>query len=478
MLPAPEQNQPRSVLGLRQRLLLSILAPLTLIFVISVVFGYQLAEETANAAFDLALTDTALDIASHVESGEMLRVELSGEAEAMLRRDAADQIYFSVRDRYGALLAGDADLPVIARINAPYPVFEDRTFRDMATRAIAYRVQTSHGEVLITVAETLAKRQAASHRILAAMVGPTLAVILATFLTVYVGVHQGLRPLATIEREIAVRSPNDLRAITVEGTPREIQPMLTRLNRLFALLRQASAGQQRFLADAAHQLRTPLTGLQTQIELAAAEGRFDGDVERRQRFDEATRRIAHLIDQLLLFARAEAAGAAPLFEPVSLPTLLEQAASIFLDQALAREIDLGFEVAPATVVGIPSLLREALANLIDNALRYTPAQGVVTVRCGCRDQHAFLEVEDDGPGIPPAAREQVFERFTRLPAAPGNGCGLGLAIVREIAELHSATVELADPDGGRGLRIALLFPVQATATESAATRHDARDERR
>ncbi|HQO29216.1 MAG TPA: ATP-binding protein, partial [Accumulibacter sp.] len=295
---------------------------------------------------------------------------------------------------------------------------------------------------------------------------------------VYVGVHQGLRPLATIEREIAVRSPNDLRAITVEGTPREIQPMLTRLNRLFALLRQASAGQQRFLADAAHQLRTPLTGLQTQIELAAAEGRFDGDVERRQRFDEATRRIAHLIDQLLLFARAEAAGAAPLFEPVSLPTLLEQAASIFLDQALAREIDLGFEVAPATVVGIPSLLREALANLIDNALRYTPAQGVVTVRCGCRDQHAFLEVEDDGPGIPPAAREQVFERFTRLPAAPGNGCGLGLAIVREIAELHSATVELANPDGGRGLRIALLFPVQATATESAATRHDAQDERR
>jgi two-component system sensor histidine kinase TctE len=254
--------------------------------------------------------------------------------------------------------------------------------------------------------------------------------------------------------------------------------MLTRLNRLFALLRQASAGQQRFLADAAHQLRTPLTGLQTQIELAAAEGRFDGDVERRQRFDEATRRIAHLIDQLLLFARAEAAGAAPLFEPVSLPTLLEQAASIFLDQALAREIDLGFEVAPATVVGIPSLLREALANLIDNALRYTPAQGVVTVRCGCRDQHAFLEVEDDGPGIPPAAREQVFERFTRLPAAPGNGCGLGLAIVREIAELHSAMVELANPDGGRGLRIALLFPVQATATESAATRHDAQDERR
>lgn len=465
MPPAPEQGRPRTVLGLRQRLLLAILVPLAVVFAISVIFGYRLAQETANAAFDLSLTDTALDIASHVESGEMLRVELSGEAETMLRRDSADQIYFSVRDRNGALLAGDADLPVIGRAFAPLPTFEDRPFRGAATRSVGYRMNTKHGEVLITVAETLSKRQTASRRILAAMVVPTLVVILATFLAVYFGVRQGLEPLTTIEREIAARSPSDLHAIDAQGTPREISPLLARLNALFALLRQAYAGQQRFLADAAHQLRTPLTGLQTQIELATAEGRFDGDEERLKRLDEATKRIAHLVDQLLLFARAEAAGAAPVFESVSLTTLLEQAASIFLDQALAREIDLGFEVAPATVVGTPSLLREALANLIDNALRYTPARGVVTVRCGCRGQHAFLEVEDDGPGIPLSARAQVFERFSRLPAAPGNGCGLGLAIVHEIAELHRATVELADAADGRGLRIALLFPRQDTTAD-------------
>lgn len=462
MPPPAKPLRPQVVLGLRQRLMLAILLPLAAVFAGSIFFGYRLAEETANAAFDLALADSALDIASHIESGELLRVELSGEAEAMLRRDSADQIFFSVRDRHGTLLAGDADLPSVDAVGAPHPAFADRDFRGTATRAIGYRLHSPHGEVLITVAETLSKRRTASAKILAAMVGPTLAVIAATFLAVYFGVRKGLRPLVTIEREIATRSPSDLRAIAAEATPREIRPLLARLNALFALLRQSAAAQRRFLTDAAHQLRTPLAGLQTQIELAAAEGRFAGDPHRLRRLDDATSRIAHLVDQLLLFARAEAAGAAPVFETVSLATLAERAASIFLDRALAREIDLGFEIAPATVVGIPWLLQEALANLIDNALRYAPSPGVVTVRSGRRGERAFLEVEDNGPGIPTATRERVFERFYRLPGTPGSGCGLGLAIVREIAEVHRATVELADAEHG-GLRIGLLFPAAANA---------------
>lgn len=247
------------------------------------------------------------------------------------------------------------------------------------------------------------------------------------------------------------------------ATPREVQPMLSRLNQLFGLLREASAAQQRFLADAAHQLRTPLAGLQTQIELATAEGRFIGRSERLARIDEALDRIGHLVSQLLIYARAEpTACASQTFQSVALARLVEQSASIFIDRAIAKGIDLGFEIAPADVQGIPWMLREALGNLIDNALNYTPRGGVVTVRCKAREGLACIEIEDNGPGIPASERESVFERFYRIPGSGGDGCGLGLAIVREIAELHGAGIELEEPEGG-GLRVKLNFPKSTAA---------------
>lgn len=459
-MPLPtEVRRGRRPLGLRQRLLLAILAPLMGVFAVSVFLDYRLAKETADAAFDQSLADAALDIASHIQSsGSQIRVALSAEAEAMLRSDASDTIYFAVRDDAGRLLAGDADLPEMRVSARSQPEFEDSRFRDRWIRAAGQRVDSPRGDITITVAETLAKRNRASGKILTAMVLPNLAVILATFLAVYFGVRQGLMPLDDVEREIAARSPRDLREIDARATPREIRPMLARLNELFGLLRDASAAQQRFLTDAAHQLRTPLAGLQTQIELATLAGRFQSNPERLARIEEATARIVHLVDQLLIYARAEPATAATqVFEAVSLADLAEKAASIFLDRALARNIDLGFEIEPASVDGIPWMLREALANLIDNALRYAPSSGVVTVRSGTRGRFAFLEVEDNGEGIPAGQRNRIFERFYRLPGAPGEGCGLGLAIVREIAELHAARIELADPVSG-GTRVTLVFP--------------------
>jgi two-component system sensor histidine kinase TctE len=310
----------------------------------------------------------------------------------------------------------------------------------------------------VTVAETRTKRDHASRRILTAMVLPNLIVIAATFVAVYLGVRKGLAPLAEVERQIAERSPRDLREIDIGPSPREVRPMLARLNELFGLLRAASEAQQRFLADAAHQLRTPLAGLQTQIELATWEGRFRSDAERLARIEDATARIGHLVDQLLIYARADpAAAATQVFVPVSLAALAEQAASSFLDRALEKKIDLGFDITAATVEGIPWMLREALANVIDNALRYTPADGVVTVRSGMRGGSAVLAVEDNGPGIPAAERGRIFERFYRSPGSEGPGCGLGLAIVREIVELHRGRVELADAAFG-GVCITLAFP--------------------
>jgi two-component system sensor histidine kinase TctE len=430
------------------------------VFAVSVFFDYRLAKETADAAFDQSLTDDALDIASHIRNSENLPLlELSAEVETMLRNDAPDKVYFAVRDSAGQLLAGDADLPDFPVAAHKQAEFKDSAFRGEPTRVVFYKIRSPHGDLTITVAETIVKRNGASRTILTAMILPTLAVILATFMAVYFGVRKGLRPLENVEKEIATRSPRDLREIAIDATPREIRPMLARLNELFDLLRLASAAQQRFLTDAAHQLRTPLAGLQTQIELATAEGRFQSDPERLSRIEDATERISHLVDQLLTYARAESSTAATqIFEPVSLAVLAEKAASIFLDRALGKNIDLGFEIAPATVDGSPWMLREALANIIDNALRYTPAHGVVTVRSGMRGAAAILEVEDNGAGIPADERERVFERFYRRPGSPSGGCGLGLAIVREIAALHGASVELADPQGTTGLRIALVFP--------------------
>ncbi|HZX31055.1 MAG TPA: sensor histidine kinase [Rhodocyclaceae bacterium] len=445
-------------LGLHQRLLLAILVPMSLVFVLNVVLDYRLAKETADRAYDQSLTDAALDIAAHIQGGgSHPDFELSSEAEAMLRRDAADKVYFSVRDREGKLLAGDVELPAGRHPAGKQFLFDDSRFKGENIRSAAHRIETPGGEVLITVAETTAKRDRASRHILTAMVLPNLGLIASIFLVVYFGVRRGLKPLVKIEEQIAARSPRDLREIEVGTAPREIQPMLSRLNQLFDLLREASAAQQRFLADAAHQLRTPLAGLQTHIDLGIEEGRFREDSERLAHIQDAIARMAHLVTQLLSYARAEpSATANQPFEAVPLHALAEQSASTFLDRAICKGIDLGFDIEPASVSGIAWMLREALGNLIDNALRYTPAGGVVTVRSRMGEDGPRLEVEDDGPGIPAAERERVFERFYRLPGTAGEGCGLGLSIVREIAELHGARIAVEDAEK-RGLRIALVF---------------------
>jgi two-component system sensor histidine kinase TctE len=339
------------------------------------------------------------------------------------------------------------------------PYLFDSRFRDQRVRVALYRLDARHGQFIITVAETINRRLLVSGRILTAMVLPGLVLLLAILGAVYFGVRRGLARLDQVESEIARRSPRDLREIDVSAAPEEVRPTLSRLNELFELLRQAAVAQQRFLANAAHQLRTPLTGLQTQIELAVGEGRFVSESERLVRINEAIARIDRLVDRLLTYARTENTSQLnPSFEPVALHELVEQSASLFIDQALKKDIDLGFDVQPATVQGVTWMLREALANLIDNALRYTPSGGIVTVNCGQTASACTLTVEDNGPGIPASQREQVLDRFYRLPGASGDGSGLGLAIVREIATLHGGTLRLEDARGG-GLRFSMIFPI-------------------
>jgi two-component system sensor histidine kinase TctE len=309
----------------------------------------------------------------------------------------------------------------------------------------------------VLVAETTNKRARAAREFLLTSMLPGLLIALATLLIVWFGVGRGLWPLTRLSEELKARSPRDLRPIDSAAAPEETRALVSALNGLLEELAQASRNQQRFLADAAHQLRTPLAGLQAHTELALAQPLPESCRVHLEHVHQATIRTARLANQLLALARAEP-GARGGTSDVNLRSVVEGEADAWVHEALARDVDLGFELATAPVKGDAMLLREALANLVHNAIQYSASGGRVTVRTGKRGGASFAEVEDDGPGIAPQERERVLERFYRVPGTPGTGSGLGLAIVREIAGGHGARIELADGAGARGCRVALTFP--------------------
>jgi two-component system sensor histidine kinase TctE len=275
-------------------------------------------------------------------------------------------------------------------------------------------------------------------------------------------VARGLSPLQELSEQIRRRSPRDLRPVEAAAVPEEARPLVDGMNRLLGEVAETSRQQQRFLADAAHQLRTPLAGLQAHAELALALPMPADCRAELVQVHGATVRTARLANQLLALARAEA-GARGTDAPArtDLRRVVGESADEWVRRALARQIDLGFELSDAVAQADPFLLREALANLVHNALEYTPAGGRVTVRVRRRPAAAgpevVIEVEDDGPGIPAFERERVLERFYRIPGTGGTGSGLGLAIVREIVQAHGAALALGEGEEGRGCRVTLVF---------------------
>jgi two-component system sensor histidine kinase TctE len=318
----------------------------------------------------------------------------------------------------------------------------------------------------VQVAETTNKRERLARNIVLSSLVPELLITLGTLAIVWFGVKRGLAPLEDLSAEIRSRSARDLRPIDLGHAPEEARPLVGALNLLFGQVAESSRNQQRFLANAAHQLRTPLAGLQAHTEIALAQWEIapahGAPDERRAQLEQvhrATIRTARLANQLLALSRAEPGGfRADAFTRVNLRAVVEDAADEWVHRAMAKEIDLGFELSDALVAGDALLLREALANLVHNALEYTPQGGRVTVKTGLRNERAFLEVEDDGPGIPPAEREQVLERFYRVAGTTGTGSGLGLSIVREIALAHGAEIVITTGEDGRGCKVGLTFP--------------------
>jgi two-component system sensor histidine kinase TctE len=370
----------------------------------------------------------------------------------VLRTDRFDSIYYRVMSPAGLEIAGDADLPA-----PPGDAMAHNTeYHGDKVRVVSVQTPCGRSTCTVLVGETMVKREHLARDLLLQSLFPDFLIALATLVIVWFGVKRGLEPLARLSEEIKARSAGDLRPIDAAGAPEETRPLVGALNGLLEEVSAASHKQQRFLADAAHQLRTPLAGLRAHTELALAQPIPEACRAQLEQVHRATIRTARLANQLLALARAEP-GARSVTSKVDLKGIAGGEADDWVRQSLTRDIDLGFELEAASVDGDAFLLREALSNLVHNAIEYSHRGGRVTVRTGRRNGHAFLEVEDDGPGIAPQERARVLERFYRVPGTPGTGSGLGLAIVREIAASHAASMVVDDGAAG-GCRVEITFP--------------------
>ncbi|HET9764395.1 MAG TPA: sensor histidine kinase [Casimicrobiaceae bacterium] len=451
--------------SIRRRLLLFLIPALLFLVVGTSAVTYFVALHVAASAYDRSLLDPALDMAANVRmDADGPRLALLKQAQEALLYDHEDTLVFQIRAPGGAVVAGDEDLNLPPNLQPGERSFFDSRYRGEPVRVAAVR---SENGLYVQVAETLNKRQRLIWEILAAGLLPALLIAAATFALAWTAVARGIAPLASVRTQLLGRSPQDLHPLDAHTTPTEIAPAIEALNRLLGQLRESNEMQQRFLANAAHQLRTPLAGLQMHLELLL---RRDLSTDVRDEISGmhiATVRATHLANQLLALAKAEAsADDSTCTASVDLYAVADRAVHDWVQRAIARDIDLGFVLDHAHVAGDAVLLGELLDNLLDNALRYTPRGGTVTVRCGAEHGHPYLSVEDTGPGIPEAAQGRVFERFYRIQGTSGDGAGLGLAIVKEVAQRHRAAVHIEAPDNSlHGTRIVIRFP--AVAVEMA-----------
>ncbi|MYM22503.1 sensor histidine kinase [Duganella sp. FT135W] len=271
---------------------------------------------------------------------------------------------------------------------------------------------------------------------------------------IWFSVSNGLQPLNRLRARLNARGGDDLAPIIVDEVPYELEPVVSAFNGLLAKVGEGAQARQDFLANVAHQLRTPLAGLKTQLEWLEARHAEPDTAQSLKLMLSATERMIRQTNQLLSLARAEPHQFEKTrLEPLALDALVADAVQSFVDQAALKAIDIGFELEPVTITGDRFLLRDLIDNLIDNAIRYTPPRGTVTVTV----RPGLLMVEDNGPGIPPAKREQVFSRYVRLDDKT-HGSGLGLAIVRDIAMVHGAKLTISDPPGGQGALFTVKFP--------------------
>ncbi len=456
------QRTQRSLFG---EILDWMLTPLLLLWPISLALTWLVAQNLANKPFDRALVYNAQALAQLIQvgPGQRVRFSLPQPSSELLRADDADDVYYQVLGTRGEFLSGERDLPLPRTPNATAvlgdePHLRDAEFRGLPVRVASLWVQIdgARAPALVQVAETREKRSVLAAEIIKGVMLPQFAILPLALLLVWLALVRGIKPLSELERRIRARRPDDLSPLDERSVPQEVGPLVASVNDLLTRLKDSIATQKRFLADAAHQLKTPLAGLRMQADLAQREGASADDLKQSlQQIGNASMRATHAVNQLLALARAEGGGAVLAREPCDIAQITIEVVHEAVPLALDRQIDLGYEgpepgAPQLTLQGNPTLLKEMIRNLVDNAFYYTPSTperpGVVTVRVR-RDlarRELIVQVEDNGPGVPAAERERIFEPFYRALGTNVHGSGLGLPIVREIAQQHRAKVSVQD----------------------------------
>ena len=474
--------------GLRRRLLLMLLVPLSVLACVNTWFDYRSAD---NAA--LQQDRQLLRLAPLLADSVVAPGRTSSDPPVMLRAPAiedflnnGEQSAFALVSLEGKLLLG-ADWLVGLPPTTFEPEFASEEYKGVVYRIVSLRVQTVAGELAVRLADGSDPRQQWFRQVMQKVLLPNLILIVLAVFVINWAVGQALQPLLRLKNAVEHRSSRDLSPLDADASPEEVRPLVLSLNRLLALVKAQADSQARFVADAAHQLRTPLAGLQSQIEALAqtvdhpemapakvselmqisplvltdkAPVAIALEATQILRLRDATRRTTQLANQLLALSRVDACNPAaqPLVH-VDLQTLCEGVLEDYLDLAASKTIDLGLDAQPVRVWGHLWLLRELLCNLLDNACKYSQPGSAVTLRCGHHpvDHAPMLEVEDDGPGIAPDERQRVFDRFYRVPGTTSGGTGLGLAIADEIARVHGGQLLVGEGSGGRGARFTLVL---------------------
>ncbi|MDN7609051.1 sensor histidine kinase [Burkholderia multivorans] len=449
--------------SLRGRLLWWLLLPLAVFVLIAAAMAYDAARRTADLVQDSTLVASARTIGEDIEWRNGLPVaDVPPAALEIFESPSRDSVFYKVIDSGGRLLAGNPALDVVARHGAE-PVAYDTTFDGTRLRAVAYDRQLYDEGQVDTVTVVVAKTTRSRNAMVATIWRPQLVrlalmLVLAVVL-VYLGLTFELRPLMKLKDDVADRGPMELEPIRPERLQHELRPIVDAINQCIARLNTHTATQRRFIADAAHQLRTPIAVLDTQIQYAQQRGHDDRELASvLDSMQRSSRKMADVTDKLLLLAHAEATPSTLLTQRVDLAALVSSVLEETIVLAQRRDIDLGAELGERLdVAGSGSLLSALVTNLVDNAVRYTQPGGCVTVAARRDGDTVVLDVIDDGPGIPAEARPHVFKRFYRV-SSDTEGSGLGLAIVSEIAQAHGGSATLAPGPGNRGVVVTVRLP--------------------
>ncbi|WPH17711.1 sensor histidine kinase [Variovorax paradoxus] len=456
---------------LQRKLLAWLLGPLAVLLVLDTGAAYWNSLRFSNLAYDRALYEIGREIVLHVKlDGLQPRLDLSEAAGNILLLDQDDLLFYRVASEDGKALGGDAEMPPPQqRAGDPArPRFYRDTVRGEPVRMLVAWMPIGGNpeapKVQVQVAETLHKRTRLAWEMLANVVVPQLLLIVMATAVVWFGISRGLEPLQRLRRAVSDRSHLDLSPIDIHDVPGEVRPLVDEVNELMARLGRTFDFQNRFVADAAHQLKTPVSGLKAQIELALRENDAERVRHSLAQLYISADRLSRLVRQLLSLARNEPGALdAMQLQPLDLNAYALEVSMDWVPQALKRDIDLGFEGAehPLVINADRDRLRELINNLIDNAVRYSQPGGRVTVQVGGSDSdQCRLAISDDGPSVPVEERARIFERFHRLLGTQEDGSGLGLAIVSEIATLHGARITLEEDIDGVGNTFSVFFPLR------------------